>query len=218
MTGARYGLNEEVERSLGAGKRRPEPALARLEGREAVVAQRLTYDELNGLLTLLLLDPVRDLPPEDDLVSAFWERALEHVTCEVVDALAEGDASEREAFYGQADEVVGEGPGVGFIEIVAAPNEAPFSVAPCAKILDVQIANAKHAGSSPKMRADLGPYLCPAVESSAKEGGSLAIAGSNSQNRSPVLPLESRSLCGARVSFGAGGATPADTFRNLGLI
>ena len=44
-------------------------------------------------------------PPEDDLVSAFWERALEHVTCEVVDAFAEGDASEREVFYGQADEV-----------------------------------------------------------------------------------------------------------------
>ena len=27
------------------------------------------------------------------------------MTCEVVDALAEGDAAEREAFYGQADEV-----------------------------------------------------------------------------------------------------------------
>ncbi len=60
---------------------------------------------LSSLLELFLLDPVRDLPPEDDLVSAFWERALPHVTCEAVDALAEGDASEREAFYGQADEV-----------------------------------------------------------------------------------------------------------------
>ncbi len=69
------------------------------------VARGLTMDELSALLELLLLDPVRDLPPEDDLVSAFWERAIEHVTCEAVDALAEGDASEREAFYGQADEV-----------------------------------------------------------------------------------------------------------------
>jgi serine/threonine protein kinase len=69
------------------------------------IGRGLTFDELTRLLDLLLLDPVRDLPPEDDLVSAFWERALEHVTCEAVDALAEGDASEREAFYGQADEV-----------------------------------------------------------------------------------------------------------------
>jgi eukaryotic-like serine/threonine-protein kinase len=69
------------------------------------VARGLTLGELRDFLGLLLLDPVRDLPPEDDLVSAFWERALEHVTCEVVDALAEGDAAEREAFYGQADEV-----------------------------------------------------------------------------------------------------------------
>ena len=69
------------------------------------VGRGLTFDELTRLLDLLLLDPVRDLPPEDDLVSAFWERALEHVTCEAVDALAEGEASEREAFYGQADEV-----------------------------------------------------------------------------------------------------------------
>ena len=69
------------------------------------VARGLTLGELACFSRLLLLDPVRDLPPEDDLVSAFWERALEHVTCEVVDALAEGDAAEREAFYGQADEV-----------------------------------------------------------------------------------------------------------------
>jgi serine/threonine-protein kinase len=69
------------------------------------IARGLTFDELTSLLEILLLDPVRDLPPEDDLVSALWERALEHVTCEAVDTLAEGDASEREAFYGQADEV-----------------------------------------------------------------------------------------------------------------
>jgi serine/threonine protein kinase len=73
--------------------------------RGITITRGLTYEELSGLLSLLLLDPVRDLPPEDDLVSAFWERSLEHVTCDVVDALAEGDASEREAFYGQADEV-----------------------------------------------------------------------------------------------------------------
>jgi hypothetical protein len=69
------------------------------------VSRGLTLDELRGTLTLLLLDPSRDLPPEDDLATAFWERAFAHVACEAVDALAEGDAAEREAFYGQADEV-----------------------------------------------------------------------------------------------------------------
>jgi serine/threonine protein kinase len=65
----------------------------------------LTSGELTRLLELLLLDPARDLPPEDDLLSALWERAIEHVSYEAVDTLAEGDASEREEFYGQADEV-----------------------------------------------------------------------------------------------------------------
>jgi hypothetical protein len=65
----------------------------------------IAMDELRSLLSLFLLDPARDLPPEDDLVTAFWERALAHVSYEVVDVLAEGDAAERETFYGQADEV-----------------------------------------------------------------------------------------------------------------
>jgi hypothetical protein len=69
------------------------------------VARGLTQPELRSLFTILLLDPVRDLPPEDDLVSAFWERALASVTCDVVDTFAEGDAAAREAFYGRADEV-----------------------------------------------------------------------------------------------------------------
>ncbi len=50
------------------------------------IGRGLTFEELRRLLELLLLDPARDLPPEDDLVSALWERALAHVSCEVVDA------------------------------------------------------------------------------------------------------------------------------------
>jgi hypothetical protein len=73
--------------------------------RTLAVERGITMDELRTLLTLMLLDPVRDLPPEDDLAAAFWEKDLPHVTYEVVDALAEGDASEREAFYGAADAV-----------------------------------------------------------------------------------------------------------------
>ena len=64
-----------------------------------------TLDELRDLFSLFLVDPGRDLPPEDDLAAAFWEKALPHVKYEVVDAFAEGDAAEREAFYGEADQI-----------------------------------------------------------------------------------------------------------------
>jgi hypothetical protein len=65
----------------------------------------VTMDELRDLLALMLLDPGRDLPPEDDIAAAFWERGLPHVAYECVDAFAEGDAAEREAFYGETDRI-----------------------------------------------------------------------------------------------------------------
>jgi serine/threonine protein kinase len=65
----------------------------------------MTLEEMRDLLALLLLDPGRDLPPEDDLVAALWEKALPHVAYECADAFAEGDAAERERFYGEADEL-----------------------------------------------------------------------------------------------------------------
>jgi len=65
----------------------------------------LTLDELRSFLEILMLDPGRDLPPEDDLVTAFWEKALPHVEYEVADAFAEGDAAAREAFYDESDRV-----------------------------------------------------------------------------------------------------------------
>jgi serine/threonine protein kinase len=65
----------------------------------------VSFEELRELFTLCLLDPGRDLPPEDDLAAALWEKALPHVKWECVDAFAEGDATEREAFYGEADQL-----------------------------------------------------------------------------------------------------------------
>lgn len=65
----------------------------------------ITLEELRELFTLCLLDPGRDLAPEDDLAAALWEKGLPHVRWECVDAFAEGDASEREAFYGEADQL-----------------------------------------------------------------------------------------------------------------
>jgi hypothetical protein len=65
----------------------------------------LTLEELKETFTLMLTDPGRDLPPEDDLAAAFWEKAMAHVRMDVVDAFAEGDASEREAFYSESDQI-----------------------------------------------------------------------------------------------------------------
>ena len=65
----------------------------------------VTFEEMRELFALCLLDPGRDLPPEDDLAAALWEKGLAHVRWECVDAFAEGDASEREAFYGEADQI-----------------------------------------------------------------------------------------------------------------
>ncbi len=65
----------------------------------------LTLDELRDFFTLLMVDPGRDLPPEDDIAAAFWERGMPHVHHESVDAFAEGDAAEREAFYNESDQL-----------------------------------------------------------------------------------------------------------------
>lgn len=65
----------------------------------------ISLDQLRALLSVMLLDPGRDLPPEDDIVTAFWERALTHVEFDVVDAFAEGDAAAREAFWDEADRI-----------------------------------------------------------------------------------------------------------------
>jgi len=73
--------------------------------RSISLAAGITVDELREMFALFLVDPGRDLPPEDDLAAAFWEKALPHVKYEVVDAFAEGDAAEREAFYNEADQI-----------------------------------------------------------------------------------------------------------------
>jgi hypothetical protein len=69
------------------------------------LAQGVTLDEMRSLLALWLIDPGSELPPEDDLVAALWQKALPHVSWDCVDAFAEGDAAEREAFYGEADQI-----------------------------------------------------------------------------------------------------------------
>jgi serine/threonine-protein kinase len=65
----------------------------------------VTLDELRDFLVLFLIDPSRDLPPEDDIAAAFWERGMPHIKYDTVDAFAEGDAAEREAFYNESDQL-----------------------------------------------------------------------------------------------------------------
>ncbi len=73
--------------------------------REMRISKGVTLDELRSFLAVLLMDPARDLPPEDDLVAALWERAFTNISYEVADTFAEGDAAAREAFYDESDAV-----------------------------------------------------------------------------------------------------------------
>jgi serine/threonine protein kinase len=67
------------------------------------IGATISLDELRECLTLMSLDPGRDLPPEDDIAAAFWERGLPSISYECAEAFAEGDAGEREAFFEEAD-------------------------------------------------------------------------------------------------------------------
>ena len=65
----------------------------------------ITEEELRSLAEVMLLDPMRDLLPEDDVAAALWERRLEHVRYDVVSVFAEGDAEARESFWQEADDL-----------------------------------------------------------------------------------------------------------------
>lgn len=65
----------------------------------------ITAEEIRELLSVLVLDPARDLALEDDLVTVLWERRFPHVSYEASDVFTGGDATERDAFYEEADEL-----------------------------------------------------------------------------------------------------------------
>src|SRR6266581_2992589 len=69
----------------------------------------------------------------------------------------------------QAHEVEGVGCGVGFIQIVHAPNKSALRVAPSAEVLDVQVANRENAWGVRQIPADLRPPLHPTIKSRSKE-------------------------------------------------
>src|SRR5262245_22282332 len=64
----------------------------------------------------------------------------------------------------EADKVVGPGQLEGFVEVVDAPGETAFFVAPRSKILEVQIADADGMRGFSEIGANVRPQLSPAVE------------------------------------------------------
>ena len=87
----------------------------------------LTEDELRDLGSVLLIDPPRDLSPEDDLGSVLWEMKLEHVRCDNLDDFAEGEAVDMQGFYQEADDLESmareSGGGIDELEAAAMPIE-----------------------------------------------------------------------------------------------
>jgi serine/threonine protein kinase len=75
--------------------------------RELKFLPGIAYEELRDTIAIMLLDPSADLPPEDDLVAALWEKNFSHVKYECCDAFVEGEAAEREAFFDEADAIEG---------------------------------------------------------------------------------------------------------------
>ncbi len=67
----------------------------------------VTEQEVRGFCEVLMIDPYRDLTPEDDVATALWERQLLHIRYDAINVFAEGDAADREAFYEEADQLEG---------------------------------------------------------------------------------------------------------------
>ena len=77
----------------------------------------------------------------------------------------------QERAGGQPHQVVGVRHRVGFVEVVDAPDQPAFGVAPGAEVLHVQIADAEHDRGGGQLGADLRPALDPAVERRPQNSG-----------------------------------------------
>jgi serine/threonine protein kinase len=62
--------------------------------------------EFKSWLKLLLLDPVTDLSPDDDLVTMLWEVGFEHLFFQAVDSFAEGNQDQRARFEAERANVI----------------------------------------------------------------------------------------------------------------
>ncbi len=71
---------------------------------------------------------------------------------------------------GQADQIQRVWSGPRFVQIIHAPDEPAFLVAPGAEIFDVQIADRQHPGRANHVHTICVPQLQPAVKRGAKKG------------------------------------------------
>ena len=70
---------------------------------------------------------------------------------------------------GETNKIIGKGHGMGLIEIVDAPDEPPFRIAPRAEIFEMEIADGKDFREAIQFRAIIRPKLGPAIISGAKK-------------------------------------------------
>ena len=70
----------------------------------------------------------------------------------------------------QPHQVKGVGRGPGLVQIVHAPDEPSFFIAPRPEVLDVEIAHTQHGRRFHQVSTNLRPELQPAVKGRAEEG------------------------------------------------
>ena len=73
--------------------------------RSLVFEVGMPFEALRELCGVLCMDPERDLSSEDDLVTVLRQKNISHLSLDVAEAFTSGDATERETFYEEADEL-----------------------------------------------------------------------------------------------------------------
>ena len=68
----------------------------------------LSREDMEELLRLWTLVPVKEVAPEDAVVTLLWDAGFEHVAFEAIDAFAEGDQRQRADFERELSEIVAE--------------------------------------------------------------------------------------------------------------
>ncbi len=64
---------------------------------------------------------------------------------------------------------------MGFVEIIDSPDQASLDVSPCPEIFNVKVTHCQNMRSLGEIRADLRPYLCPAIISGTQKGKDIGL-------------------------------------------
>ena len=110
---------------------------------------------------------IKGLPPfsrESGIALKHARRRIARIDGEIV--LAFGKDGARD----QPDEVDGVWHASDFIEIIDAPDEPTFGIAPRPEVLDMEITHGQHRRRLGETRADLQPQRDPPIEGPAQKG------------------------------------------------